>query len=185
MSTLINGKENHLDAKEPKWFAVYTKYKREKLVAKELDRKGIEHYLPIQELTRQWGRKKKTVSLPLFSCYIFVKITKAEYIQVLQTEYVVNFIQFARNLIAIPHEEIEVIRRIIGEGITVQTEAISFNEGDEVEIVRGNLTGLRGRLVKKQSGHNFLVELQQIGHQLMIQLDPHLLSKVKNASLTY
>ena len=63
---------NQLCDTEPRWFAVYTRYKREKLVLKELQRRGINAYLPLQTVTRYYTRKVKTVHLPLISCYIFV-----------------------------------------------------------------------------------------------------------------
>ena len=51
--------ENHLDTTEAKWFAVYTKYKREKVILKDLHRQGIQAYLPIQKLVRVYASKKK------------------------------------------------------------------------------------------------------------------------------
>lgn len=177
MDTTKNA-ENHLDEKEAKWFAIYTKYKREKMVAKELAYKNIQAYLPLQKVLRQWERKKRTVELPLISCYLFVKITKPEYIQVLETEHVVRFVQFSRNLISIPEEEIEIVKRIVGEEIQIEPQEITYLEGDEVEIVTGNLTGLRGKLVEKQGNHNFVIELNHIGYALRMGIDPNLLRKV-------
>ena len=50
--------ENHLDITEKRWFAVYTPYKREKLATKMLDKKGIDVFLPLQTLHRQYQRTK-------------------------------------------------------------------------------------------------------------------------------
>ena len=80
---------NQLHDTEARWFAVYTRYKREKIVRKQLSDKGIECYLPLQQFTRHYTRKVKQVQLPLISCYIFVKICKPEYIKVLETPEVV------------------------------------------------------------------------------------------------
>ncbi|MGB0861772.1 MAG: transcription termination/antitermination NusG family protein, partial [Saprospiraceae bacterium] len=46
---------NQIDKKEERWFAVYTQYKREKLVKKMLDQKGIECYLPIKKVVKEWS----------------------------------------------------------------------------------------------------------------------------------
>jgi len=175
--TRIDDYENHLDAKVAKWFAIYTNYKREKLVAKELVRKGIHHYLPLQKVQRQWERKKRTVELPLISCYLFVQITKAEYIRVLETENVIKFVRFSKNLISIPDEEIDILKRIVGEGVLIEIEDRSLVEGDEVEIAQGNLTGLKGKLLSKQSTNNFVVELEGIGYSFRMSVNPELLRK--------
>ncbi|MEK7255619.1 MAG: transcription termination/antitermination NusG family protein, partial [Bacteroidota bacterium] len=77
--------ESHLDGVEPKWFAVYTRYKSEKVVQRLLQNKKIESYLPLQRVTRRYTRKIKHHDIPLISCYIFVKIVRAEYVPVLET----------------------------------------------------------------------------------------------------
>ncbi|MEZ4957062.1 MAG: transcription termination/antitermination NusG family protein, partial [Saprospiraceae bacterium] len=62
--------ENHLHASEPKWFAVYTRSKSEKVVKRLLASKNIECYLPLQKVTRRYTRKIKSYEIPLISCYI-------------------------------------------------------------------------------------------------------------------
>ena len=171
--------ENHLDAEVAKWFAVYTKYKREKVIRKDLERQGIEAYLPIQKITRIYASKRKTVELPLISCYIFVKITKQEYLRVLQTDSVVNFVRIAKNLISIPEREMEIMRQIVGEGIPVTAEPSSrLNKGDQVEIVGGNLTGLTGILVDNHGEKEVIIDLESMGYSLRMTLDTKFLRKV-------
>lgn len=177
--------EDHLEEKTPKWFAVYTRYKREKLIVKELERKGITTYLPLQTVTRQWERKKKTVELPLINCYLFVQITKSDYIKVLETENVVKFVRFSKNLISIPEEEIEILRRIVGEGIFMEIEEGHYVEGDEVEISSGNLIGLKGKLISKESDHNFLIELSHVGYAFRMSVAPELLKKINTSNKVY
>lgn len=176
MNTL-NVSENHLDASEPRWFAVYTKYKREKLVQKRLQEQGIHSYLPIQQLTRRYERKVKTVDLPLISCYIFTRITKKHYVPVLNTADVLHFVKFSQNLIAIPDREIRLLQRITGDGIEVDVEPKSFLVGEEVEIAAGSLAGVRGKLLQKERKKNFVVELDSIGYALRISVEPAMLKQ--------
>ena len=67
---------NHLDENTPKWFAVHTKYKSEKIVQRMLSQKNVNAYLPLQKHIRKYQRRVTSVELPLISCYIFVNITK-------------------------------------------------------------------------------------------------------------
>lgn len=170
--------ENHLDNELPRWFAVYTRYKREKIVLRMLADKGIETYLPIQKKTRRYIRKLKTVELPLINCYIFVKIVKDQYVSVLETENIVRFVHFSRNLVAIPEIEMETMRRIVGEGIELEVETSAFVAGDAVEIIGGSLTGMKGKLIEKNSKKHFAVELQVIGHTLIMEISPNLLRRI-------
>lgn len=169
--------ENHLCTNTPKWFAVYTKFKAEKEVARRLMKKGIECYVPVNQVVRQYTRKRKVIDLPLINCYAFVKITKDQYVSVLETEHVIKFIHFSRNLISIPESEINLLKRICQEVSDIETEEIAFQSGKPVEIISGNLTGIQGKLVENL-GKNFLVELQYIGIGLRIEVDPKLLKSM-------
>mgnify|MGYP001214348924 CR=1 FL=1 len=169
---------NQLDEQEARWFAVYTGYKREKLVRKRLAERAIEAYLPLMAYTRRYERKVRTVELPLISGYIFVKITRKEYVPVLETPDVVSFVKFARNLIAIPEAEIRIIQRIVGEITDVEVRPNEFCPGDEVEIIGGKLTGIRGKLLEGHENKNLLIELTHTGLSLRMYIAPGLLGKV-------
>jgi len=177
MAASLNTYENHLDREEARWFAVYTRYKREKIVCKRLEEQGIEVYLPLQKLTRQWTRKVREVELPLISCYIFTKIKQKDYIRVIDTPDVVNFVKFSKNLIAIPEAEIDIMRRVVGEGISVVAEPSSYKEGDEVEIISGNLTGLKGILIAKENKKDFVIQLEHLGYSLRMNIPSNRLKK--------
>ncbi len=170
--------ENHLDENIAKWFVIYTKYKREKIVSKQLQEKNIEVYLPLVKHTRRYVRKVREVELPLFCCYLFVKIVKDEYLAVLQTENVVKFVRIAKNLIAIPEEEINTVRLVVGENMELTAEPGKFREGDEVEVIGGRLTGLRGRFVEEHGKKEFVIELSNMGYSLRINIDAKLLRKL-------
>ena len=169
--------ENHLHASEAKWFAICTPYKREKYVCRLLERKGILTYLPIQKVTRQYTRKIKHVELPLINCYVFVCITKEQYVKVLETDQVIQFLRIGKNLLSIPNQEIELIKRILGEFSSLSVEQTAYHEGDEVEIIGGNLTGIKGTLIEVQGKSKLLVKLDVLGYTLNMQIDPKLLRK--------
>lgn len=175
--------ENHLHSTEPRWFVIYTRFKREKVVFKELLLKGIEAYLPIEKTLKQYGRKKKWVELPLFSCYVFVKITKAEYVSVLSTEGVVRFIQFSKNLISIPENEIRTIKRIINSDFPVEMEQRLFQIGDNIEIMRGYLEGMKGSLLEIQGRNKVLIELTHLGCTLKIEVSTSFLKRTLPSSI--
>ncbi len=175
--------ENHLDATEAKWFAVYTKYKREKLVAARLEAMGVEYYLPLMQVTRHYVRKKKVLQLPLINCHIFVKITKASYIKVLQTPDVLRFVKIAKNLLAIPQYEIDLLHRVLGSNQEVFVNETSFLLGDKVEVIGGQLTGLKGTLIKSNGKNNLLVQLDSLGLDLEMYIDKKLLRCIQHAAV--
>lgn len=172
---------NDLSDTTPKWFAIYVKYKTEKYVVDALLKKGVEAYVPLLSSTKVYTRKIKEVKLPLINCYAFVKITKEDYIKVLETEYVSGFLKIRRELIAIPETEINLLKRIVGELEEVEVSTENLEIGTVVEIIAGKLTGLQGVLLEKSGKHNFLIELKTLGFQLKMNINPALLRRLSRA----
>ncbi len=167
ISTLIN----HLSDSEERWFAVYTKYKCEKYVVDQLARKDISAYVPLVTKTKKYASRVKTNIVPLINSYVFVHIKKEDYVRVLQSEYVFTFVKQRKNIISIPDEEINLLKMIVGEIEHVEIEEILYEKGDEVEIIGGNLTGIRGKLVSENGKNSFVVQLVTIGMQLAMTID--------------
>ena len=172
--------ENHLDQTEKRWFAIYTAYKREKVVEKMLSKKGIEAFLPLQTFQRQYQRTRREVQIPLFNCILFVRITKDQYVNVIETEHVFRFIKIGKNLISIPNHEIETIRCIIGAKVDLEVEVYNMQEGEPIKVIAGGLSGIEGKFLKQESKYNFLVELEMLGYQMRMHVRPeHLRRKHK------
>lgn len=171
--------ESHLSEEEPRWFAIRTRFKSEKLAHKQLLNRKIDAYLPIRHLTRRYGRKKREIDLPLINNFVFVKIVKKDYLTVLQTEYVNGFLKLGNNLLAIPETQIELIRRLLGENVEVElVESTGLEKGDWVEVTMGPLLGMQGRLIQIRGKEKVLVDLITSGYSLEISIDNQLLRKI-------
>jgi transcriptional antiterminator RfaH len=171
--------ENHLDAKEPRWFAIRTRFKSEKLAYKQLNSKQIEAYLPIRTMTRKYSRKLRQVEMPLINSFVFVRIVKAQYVPVLETEYVASFLKFGNNILSIPDQQIKMLRRLLGEEIDIEVTEEVFHKGDWVEVSHGSLMGLRGRLVNIKGRERVLVEIMNSGFSIHMEIENSLLQKIK------
>ena len=90
--------ENHLDPTDPRWFAVRTRFRDEKMAFKMLSTYGVQTYLPIQKVTRRYGKKVRHLDLPLINSFVFVRICSHEYKTVLQTEYVSGFLKLGQKV---------------------------------------------------------------------------------------
>lgn len=159
-----------LDAIEPRWFAIRTLYRHEKSTQNALERGGITTYVPLQKVARQYQRKVRTAEIPLIHTYVFVQITAAQYISVLQTPDVFGFVKTTPELNAIPMEEIELLRRITEGGYVLNCEEELWNTGEYVEIMQGPLTGMIGCLKKFAGKHKVMIQLQAIAHVLSMEI---------------
>ena len=100
---------------EAKWFALYTRSRHEKLVDRELQKKGIETFLPTRTITRQWSDRKKIIQEPLFKGYLFVHAPLAERWTVLNTTGAVSLVGKPGDPIEVPERELWAVRRFIEE----------------------------------------------------------------------
>lgn len=175
---------NQLHRTEKKWFAVYTKYKCEKFVAECLLKKNIEAYVPIIRKTRRYSRKIKHYDIPLINCYVFVFINQSEYLSTLETDFVLKFLKQGKDLLAIPQKEINTLKNVVGDVMEVtKIDNMQLKSGDEVEVVSGQLTGLRGKIVSKMGKRSFVIDLETIGYQLRIKVPFNLLRLVSAKQL--
>ncbi|MEY4905629.1 MAG: hypothetical protein RLZZ292_3444 [Bacteroidota bacterium] len=178
-TTQTKPNENHMSDDTPRWFAVRTRFRDEKVALKMLTKYGVHTYLPIQTVTRRYGKKVRHVEMPLINSFVFVKICSHEYRIVLQSEYVTGFLRLGQNILAIPEEQIELMRRLLGEGVELTVEpTMAYEKGDLVEVNSGSLMGLRGTLVTIQGKDKMLVDLINSGYTLQISIDKALLYKV-------
>lgn len=174
----VNGNTviNHLHSEEKRWFAVYTRYKCEKFVVDLLAKKQIEAYVPLMSKTKRYQRKIKHYEVPLINCYIFVHITRDDYVKTLETEYVLKFLRQGKDLISIPVVEMNILKRVVGDIEEVTPlDGKHFEQGEEVEVVSGQLAGIRGKVVSRLGRKRFVIELLNIGYQLQLDVDAGLL----------
>lgn len=133
---------------EKNWFVLYTRSRCEKKVASLLGKRGFESYCPLNKLMKQWSDRKKLVFEPLFSSYVFIKITKSELGRAKSTTSdIVNCVYWLGQPAIVKEEEIDGIRRFLGEYNNIKLEKIRVNLNDTVRILDGPLVNVQGQVV--------------------------------------
>ena len=154
----------------PRWYAIYTRSRREKKVSMELEERGLEHFLPLVPQLRYWKDRKKIVNMPIFPGYVFVNIKLSEKIRVLQANGVVRFIEFNGAPPPIPDAQIEDVRQLLKYPDRVET-ASYFNCGDPVEITAGPFSGIRGKIIHSRGKQRLLVGVEIIHQAISVEID--------------
>ncbi|MCD6165698.1 UpxY family transcription antiterminator [bacterium] len=161
----------------PHWYALYTRSRHEKKVDAQLKEKGIESYLPLHTVIRQWSDRKKKVEEPLFRCYVFVHLALKDRLRALQTEGVVRMVSFGGKPSVIPDSQIEAVKRLLQEGLVVEPYQY-LKEGQWVEVVQGPLTGLQGILIEKRGSQKLVVSIDSIRQSISVQIDARLVKAI-------
>src|SRR5690348_1037316 len=121
----------HTEADAP-WWAVYTRHQHEKVAGDMLARKGFEVFLPLYQSTRRWKDRFKTLSLPLFPSYVFIRGGIERQLQVVTTPGIVSIVTAAGRVATIPDREIDAVRRMLENSLRVEPH-LFLRCGDQVD----------------------------------------------------
>lgn len=152
------------------WFALYTASNHEKKIEQLLRIKKIETFLPLYTATRRWkNRTTAKVQLPLFPCYVFVKIARKESIRVLEIPMVHSIVGNAREALALPDDEIAALR----SGLHLrQVDPYPYvKTGARARIRSGPLAGLEGVVVRKDARLRVVLSIDLIMKSVAVQVD--------------
>ena len=130
------------------WYAVYTRPRWEKKVTNLLIRAGIEVYCPLNKVRKKWKDRVKLVEEPLIRSYVFVHISEAEKTSVRMVDGIVNFVYWLGKPAVIRQEEIELIKRFLGDYENVEVRQLELLEGQRVRILSGLMLNKEGYVVK-------------------------------------
>jgi transcription antitermination factor NusG len=156
---------------EKKWYAVYTKPRWEKKIARLLDERGIEHYCPLIKSQRQWSDRKKIILEPVFKSYVFVRIEDGQKWELKKIDGVLNYVYWLGKPAIIRDDEIITIRKFLNEFTDVQVvhdEGLSVNTA--VRVKSGIMMNFKGLLLEVL-GNKARVRLASLGIQLEAVFD--------------
>jgi transcription antitermination factor NusG len=162
--------EERADSAVPRWFAVYTSARHEKTVARQLDQRCIEKFLPLYRSLRRWKDRRKLVDLALFPSYVFVRIEARDKLRVLQVPGVVSLVTFNGQLAALPEQEINALRSGLDHGIYAEP-CPYLRVGRQVRVAAGPLAGAEGILIKKKEKCRVVISLDVLMRSVAVEVD--------------
>ena len=148
------------------------------MVFSRLDETGIEAFLPLYKTLRKWSDRKKIVEKPLFSSYVFVNVNSKEQNKVLRVDGVVKYICFESKPVAIPEAQINNLKLLVDANVKIDMTSEKLEKGDNVEVINGVLSGLRGELVRIKNKNKVVVRIDRIDQNLIIDIPAVYLKKL-------
>jgi len=159
--------------KEPKWYVFYTHPKAEKVVYRDLLKRGYDAFLPLRKEIHKWkNRQTKLVELPIFPNYIFVKAKLYELPDIKRLSKIVTYITIGNRPSTISSKELDTIKKasVLEMNMTIEN---SFCEGESVKIVDGPLTGSEGIILNHKGKTRFGILLNDLKHTVLIDICGH------------
>jgi transcription antitermination factor NusG len=151
------------------WFALYTKPRSEFKAEQQLIAAGIENYLPTITRLKQWSDRKKKVTTPLLSGYIFIFSNEAGRLTSVEQPAIVRCIFDSGRPARIPEWQIDNIKKILetDQEIIVQNGVVP---GAKVIIKSGSFEGIKGTVIEGELGKSISVSIELLNRSIIAHL---------------
>jgi len=170
-----------LKPKPKNWYAIYTRAKAEKKVYEQLNCSGYEAYLPLITTVRQWSDRKKRIKTPLISSYVFIKIEEAKLNHVLSVYGTVRILKYLGKNAIVKDQEIEDLRLLLNNDNNIHlAKKCDLLKGDEVEVIKGPLTGLKAQFIKEKNKHKVFINIKALNSYFGAEIPLNFVKKTEN-----
>ena len=155
-----------------------TRPRHEKIVAQRLEERGVKTFLPLVTEVHRWSDRKKSVQMPLFSCYVFAslcRIDRSVYVRSGLKEYSDWWAPVAK---AFPFPTSRWMR-FAGWWKALPWASHPFLKiGQRVRIRSGALDGLEGILVSRNGDSTLVISVDAIQRSLSVRVEGYAVEAV-------
>jgi transcription antitermination factor NusG len=154
------------------WYALHTRARHEKTVERRLKDGGMETFVPTALEVHRWSDRKKTVEVPLFSCYVFVRcaLTAQDRTRVYSIESVHGFVGTRGSSLPIPNEQIENIRKVVTQSVPWRSYPF-LKVGQRVRVRGGAMDGVEGVFLSENGDHSLIISIDAIQRSMAVRID--------------
>ncbi len=149
-------------AQEKKWYVIYTRPRWEKKIALLLLDKEIEHYCPLNKITKQWSDRKKIIEEPLFKGYIFVKRGVHDKWDIKMIPGVLNYVHWLGKPAVVKESDIKIIKKFLQEFNDVEVTDANIAMHEKVQVKQGLMMNYKG-IVLEVLGNKAKVKIDSMG----------------------
>ena len=161
------------------WYALQTRPRHEKRVAQEVRAREMEAFLPVYRCRNRWKNGVTAdVELPLFPCYLFVRLPLCQRLRLLQLPGVIGFAVTSAHPTALAQQDIDAVRMLSTIGRAQPHPFIRL--GDRVRIVAGPLTGIEGVLLRRKNELRVVLSLDFILRSVAVEVSEFEIEPVRS-----
>ncbi|MCK5821031.1 MAG: UpxY family transcription antiterminator [Bacteroidales bacterium] len=153
--------------KEYHWYLARTKANHEFTIINRLTKSTIECFCPSRTEIRYRKKGKASVHIPLFSLYVFVRVSNKEYETVLYDKSVFGFVSCAGIPEVIKEDQIEALKNLCHQINGYEITGLRFKKGEDIIIQAGSFRGMRGEIVSIRGKRKVLVRIPCIEYGIL------------------
>ena len=157
---------------ELRWYALHTRARHERVAEHRLREQGMETFLPTVYETHRWSDRKKSVEVPLFSCYVFVRcaLSPADRTRVYRVDSIHGFVGTRGAGMSIPDEQIESVRAALSQPAPCRSHPF-LKVGQRVRVCGGAMDGVEGVFLSENGDQSLVISVEVIQRSLAVRID--------------
>jgi len=163
-----------------RWWAVQTRARQEKSLARELFSETIPYYLPLTPHENLIRGKVRLAYIPVFSGYMFLYASSSEHSQVIRSKRIANILPVAKQ------EELNSNLRSLsvliacGAPLTIEKQ---LAPGRPIRVKRGSLAGLEGLIIRRQGSNRLLVAVTYLQQGVSVEIQDFMVEPIPHLSM--
>ncbi len=155
-----------------RWWALYSRARQEKAVARQLYRWQVPFYLPLVDKSLLYRGRRVTSHVPLFTAYLFLYGTEEERVRALSTNRLSSVLEVVDQPRLV--HDLRQIQRLIDAKAPLTIES-RLTPGRRVRIKAGAFQGLEGTVVSRQRQTRLVLAVNFLQQGVSVEVDDFLL----------
>jgi transcription antitermination factor NusG len=151
------------------WHALYTMRRFERTVAQNLQKRGVEGFVPFYVVRRYLPAGELSIEVPLFPRYAFCKCPVSALQSIRTVSGVLTVVHTAGSIGIVHTQEIEAVQRVVNSGFPY--EPWHHAPGRLVTIDDGPLRGISGVLENTGVKRRLILQVSLIRRSVAIEID--------------
>lgn len=164
------------------WFALQVRTRHESGVARFLEGKGYDSFLPQYTCRKRWSDRIKEVESPLFPGYVFCRFDPQDRLPILKTPGVIQVVGYNRLPVPIENSEIQAIQALVTSGLPHRPWPF-LALGERVRIETGPLKGYEGLLVDFKGNHRLVLSVGLLHRSVAVEIDSSSVQSLRSPSV--
>ena len=150
------------------WYVFRSRPRQEKKAGDRFADLGLRHYLPLRKRVTRKGRGRYSFMVPLFPGYLFGCCGIGERLRMMQSGHLAQWIEVVDQVRLL--EELQGIQIACQSGSDVRLFP-QLQRGRWVRVVNGPLTGVCGRISRRESRYRVVLELTALAAAVAVEVD--------------
>jgi transcriptional antiterminator RfaH len=166
------------------WYALHVRSRFERVVARNLEGKGYEGFLPLYRARHRWTDRIKEIELPLFPGYVFCRFDVRDRLPILTIPGVHSVVGIGKRPMPVDECQLHDIRSLVLSGLSCEPWPF-LAVGQTVRVENGALTGVQGTIVEVKNHYRLVISVNLLQRAVAVEIDRESVSLVSKDASPY